>query len=45
MNDGRTAEAVTLYRKLIANLPDNRILRFQTALALYRNNELIARCV
>ena len=42
MNDGRTAEAVTLYRKLIANLPDNRILRFQTALALYRNNELIA---
>ena len=42
MNDGRTAEAVTLYRKLIANLPDNRMLRFQTALALYRNNEMIA---
>lgn len=42
MNEGRTAEAVTLYRKLIANLPDNRMLRFQTALALYRNNELLA---
>ena len=42
MNEGRTAEAVTLYRKLISNLPDNRMLRFQTALALYRNNEMIA---
>ena len=27
------------YRKLVAALPDNRMLRFQTALALYRNNE------
>ena len=26
----------------VAALPDNRMLRFQTALALYRNNEMIA---
>ena len=42
MNEGRTDEAVVLYRKLIAALPDNRLLRFQLALALYRNNEMIA---
>lgn len=41
-NEGRTDEAVALYRKLIAALPDNRLLRFQLALALYRNNEMIA---
>lgn len=42
MNENRTGDAVRLYRKLISNLPDNRMLRFQTALALYRNNEMIA---
>ena len=42
MNENRTDDAVRLYRKLVAALPDNRMLRFQTALALYRNNEMIA---
>ncbi|MDO4777135.1 MAG: porin family protein [Cardiobacteriaceae bacterium] len=42
MNANRTAEAVALYRKLISHFPDNQLLRFQTAMALYRNNEMIA---
>lgn len=42
MHEGRTEEAVSLYRKLISHFPDNQLLRFQTAAALYRNNEMIA---
>lgn len=42
MDEGRTEEAVSLYRKLISHFPDNPLLRFQTATALYRNNEMIA---
>ncbi|MDO4642257.1 MAG: porin family protein [Cardiobacteriaceae bacterium] len=42
MEENRTSDAVNLYRKLIAALPDNKMLRFQTALALYRNNEMTA---
>lgn len=42
LNENRTADAVMLYRKLVSHFPDNRLLRFQTATALYRNDEMIA---
>lgn len=42
MESGEYATAVEAYRKLIAVLPDNEILRFQLAIALFKNAELIA---
>lgn len=42
MEEGRTEDAVQAYRLLIAALPDNEMLRFQLAIALFRNSELIA---
>lgn len=42
MNEGKVGEAVTIYRKMIAALPDHKVLRFQLAVALYRNGEFIA---
>ncbi len=39
MNDGNYGEAVSLYRKLIASFPDVKTLRFQLAIALFRDGQ------
>lgn len=42
MTEGKPQEAVAEYRNLISVLPDNELLRWQLAIALYQNNEFIA---
>nr|WP_072575859.1 surface lipoprotein assembly modifier [Suttonella ornithocola] len=42
MRENKYAEAVDLYRKLNSQIPDSKTLRFQMALALLANGELIA---
>ncbi|MDO5090453.1 MAG: porin family protein [Cardiobacteriaceae bacterium] len=42
LEEGNTKEAVSIYRKMIAALPEHKLLRFQLAVALYRNGELTA---
>lgn len=42
MSEGKTAQAVSKYRKIISYLPDHKLLRIQLAVALYSNGELVA---